>query len=1648
LEEVLSAMAVIRWLNGEAKGYTTRRGNVEVKADWANGHVAMTGTSYPADISFATVVTGVNGLKAVMPQCNGLNWYDYYRYAGALNSPGGYGGEDMNLHASFNFSRFNADVTSGVPPANGTWFPKAVQDAFFETQSHMMEVFDRKTGDYNTEWELRNFGRLVENINEDVGLLMTTGFMDWNSQPKLSMANWTVLLDKCPGTFREFASISSHAGQNAAVIHGKSMVEWWHLWMDHFLLGLENNVVESLPDITVINTKTGAAEGYNVNHNAKPEDRDYLVRGGIVPGAKNQQLYMVPAQNGKAGRLSYNAPPDTLEHLRDLDIIEQLDHTTLYPGATALSTSYSSGGSTWNLRTTVPISSDGNRRVTNYDNNGSNAANQQALFCEGRAVGVNRTYNFGVTGTTPADIQNINNQIFAAVDKPIEGRLMYLSEPLEADVRLSGTGVMHLLAAPDRGVGNLSAAVVDIGRVRNMEYSRADAWGMSVGTGNNLLSAASYTLPYGGGISGNISIGTFRNPSQVGTFMNYKYVTVGYADVQNPDPAGKAWFEVPEQNYIPNFYFQTTRIVPGQYYPYTIEFDPDDYIFQKGSQIGVMIFGTDPDYSELYDKDCTAEFDIKIAESYVTLPLIIDEPYDPVTIEVGSAVVLAGDSAEVAYGIKDNSYGFTSFDFDLPFNSTAYTSAVVSPGALLSGGSLGYTVSGNVLNITFEADANVVGDGELFTVTYTADADAYSVYTPLNVKVNSLKYASLIDKLVDVKATVKAGALSTCDYNVYMVARPAAVKPGETLFVDVMLRGGVNYTSITADINYDASLLKAEGFEGMNGFITGCAPVGPGKIGVRCIPGMDMILGTSCNPAKTIVTLKFSALTIINVESALSLSSIAVNAPAGYLGMQTAPAQDITVDLNAGSFPVTTHYEGKWQNGLKEVDVETGGRLALHAAYFTGDADSPTGNISSASAAVATGRRIAFQWYKSATRSYSGTAIPHAMGNDYIPNTSAAGVSHYYAELIYTPNTATPTVTQNYFSDIITVTVDPLSSFPASLLTPAETSGWTRTTSSAEVAAFCQDVAAASGGRIRVSSIGLTGGRKTPGLLSQPQDIPLLIIGKPAPASPAQVPDDKAIVLINAGIHSGEVEGKESMLIFAREAALGLHDGLLEDLVILLIPNFNADGNDYLFKQRIGTQYTPKLVGSRFTGAAVNPYITGNYNATSESHNWYNINRDMTKLDSLEGTGVVALMNEWDPVIFVDLHATNGSLMRHSVTYNWGLHPNTDAAIMEYNMNEFSDKAVGKDSYLYNVQGKTTQPYGNFSGGSLEAGTTRWNSFEDYPRYTTNYAGLRNRLALLTEVYSHDPYTVRVDTQYACAYGVLQTVAEDKVKIKQLLAAADQRALDRATAGLNPQVDFVALNSNMQKLKDITVETYVASATGASPLSQSLTDDENDRCGTVYAGIKEYTIPYYGNWTPTEKMPMGAYYLLDIDCDAAVALLLKHGIEVSVLDAPVTVSAANFQWFRGTRRAQSATGSVYEGHLRNNFVGTWETPAAAQVFPAGTYVVSTAQPLGSLAALLLEPTAVDGAVTWNFFDNQLAPFIPVTVRSNYYFVTTDTGSPTYAMPIFKLTSYDALTAGAAQPSGLPVLLDLTDSSDLVEVTDGDLLEVDDGRDPF
>lgn len=564
------------------------------------------------------------------------------------------------------------------------------------------------------------------------------------------------------------------------------------------------------------------------------------------------------------------------------------------------------------------------------------------------------------------------------------------------------------------------------------------------------------------------------------------------------------------------------------------------------------------------------------------------------------------------------------------------------------------------------------------------------------------------------------------------------------------------------------------------------------------------------------------------------------------------------------------------------------------------------------------------------------------------------------------------------------------------LKTPAEESEWERTTSSKEVLEYCKTVADNSGGRIILDDTTFKTEAGTP--------IPYMIISDKAPKGPDEVDEDKGVVYVNCNIHSGEVEGKEAMMIFAREVAQGKHDDLLKDLVVVIVPNSNPDGNDDLGKNRIETQFTPKMVGTRTEG------------------NGLNVNRDMTKLETACGRTIVQLMNDWNPILFIDAHATDGSYMRHAVTYNWGLNAGTDPELLEYNRDVFCSRALRKGSYLESKD-KVAVPYGNWGyyySGIVDEG---WRTFEDYARYTTNYAGLRNRLALLLEVYSYDKFPVRVETQYECIYGALKVVAKDKDEIKEMIAAADARSKDRAKNGIDPERDIVALNSEMTPMpfegKDkLTVLSYETDEEG-QVIGTRLYDEEGDPYDIEYGKPVDYETEYWGTFVPTDVETMGAYYLIDNDCKEFAELMKFHGVEMTKLKEDITLNAEDYLHYNiqsytsGGAVIDGTARDEYEGHYQTLVTGEWANGDKSIVIPAGTYVISTAQRFGSFAALMCEPAAVDGGVAWNYFDNYFDSK-DGTFRANYSnTVTAEAGSEKerteeISVPILKIPKFDTI----------------------------------------
>jgi hypothetical protein len=497
--------------------------------------------------------------------------------------------------------------------------------------------------------------------------------------------------------------------------------------------------------------------------------------------------------------------------------------------------------------------------------------------------------------------------------------------------------------------------------------------------------------------------------------------------------------------------------------------------------------------------------------------------------------------------------------------------------------------------------------------------------------------------------------------------------------------------------------------------------------------------------------------------------------------------------------------------------------------------------------------------------------------------------------------------------------------------TRAERTSYRETSSHADVLAFI-DSLQKLGAPIAVGEVATT---------TQGRSVPYVIASRPLVTTPAQAHRlGRPIVYVQGNIHSGEVEGKEALQMLLRDLLFSRRANALDSVVLIAVPNYNADGNENLAPQARarGSQNGPEMVGTRANAQNLN------------------LNRDYMKADAPETRGSLDMFNAWDPDIFLDLHTSNGSYHGYALTYSPSLNP---AA--------FFGGVYARDTILPVLRERMrtrhrfeTFDYGNFRGPD-STGTITWYTYEHVPRFGSNYYGLRGRIGLLSEAYSHDPFERRVASTYAFVQEVLSFAAERSGSI----LALSRRADERTTAwGLRPDTaPAIPIRSGFTT-SPFTAAVLVEDVPRTP--GDTVRHEPGLRPGERRSGvIKPVSMRVIDRFEPTLSRRLPTGYVLDATHADAVRLLRQHGLVVQRLDAewraPVEVFTAD----------SVVALNQFEGHRPVRLAGRWRTETRS--LSAGSYLISTAQPLGVLAAYLLEPESDDGLVTWNVFDRVLTP---------------------------------------------------------------------------
>lgn len=485
--------------------------------------------------------------------------------------------------------------------------------------------------------------------------------------------------------------------------------------------------------------------------------------------------------------------------------------------------------------------------------------------------------------------------------------------------------------------------------------------------------------------------------------------------------------------------------------------------------------------------------------------------------------------------------------------------------------------------------------------------------------------------------------------------------------------------------------------------------------------------------------------------------------------------------------------------------------------------------------------------------------------------------------------------------------------------TAAEASGYTATSTHAEVLAFL-DSLRALGAPIAVGSIGRT---------TEDREIPYAVASRPLMDTPdAARASGRPIVYVQGNIHGGEVEGKDALQALLRDLVFDPEPNALDSIVLIAVPIYNADGNERFgpVGRHRQEQNGPDLVGLRPNGQGLD------------------LNRDYMKAEAPETRASLEMFDLWGPDVFVDLHTTNGSYHGYAVTYAPSLIPTAGAA-MELARDELLPELRRRMRERHGVE---VFDYGNFSlayGSDVSPDSLReaWYSYDHRPRFGTNYYGLRGGVSILSEAFSHDPFERRVEATYDFVAEILSLTAE---------RAADLLARTRGQESVVGEP--LAIRSRLTTTPD-TAEVLVEML---EPDPDSVPDERGVHRGIRRTGrFRPQAMPVHDRFEPVLARVAPAAYLIPPDLEEVGELLRQHGIRLERVDTPVRVTAEVFT-IDSVVRAQRP----FQAHHETRLEGQW-SPAEREL-PPGWLRVRMDQPLARLAVHLLEPESDDGVVTW------------------------------------------------------------------------------------
>ncbi|MCL1140530.1 M14 family metallopeptidase [Shewanella pneumatophori] len=445
----------------------------------------------------------------------------------------------------------------------------------------------------------------------------------------------------------------------------------------------------------------------------------------------------------------------------------------------------------------------------------------------------------------------------------------------------------------------------------------------------------------------------------------------------------------------------------------------------------------------------------------------------------------------------------------------------------------------------------------------------------------------------------------------------------------------------------------------------------------------------------------------------------------------------------------------------------------------------------------------------------------------------------------------------------------------------------------------------------------------------QGREIWMIVASKEGAADAATLSNnDKPTLLVQAGIHSGEIDGKDAGMMLLRDIVFNGKAHLLDNANLLFVPIFSVDGHERASEFNRVNQRGPVNMGWRTTAQNLN------------------LNRDYAKADTPEMQHMLRAINIWQPDLYIDVHVTDGIDYQYDVTFGYNLAQGKSPSIYKWLENSYRPAIEAALTKQGHVPGPLVFAMDNTD---ITKGMSLWNAS---PRFSNGYGDARHLPTILIENHSLKPYKQRVLGTYVMLEASLNSIADDNTKLTSAIQQDKYRYSPRLTLTWQQEQqaqgwDFKGIGYTLEQ--SAISGNEIVRWNGEPKLYENL---------PVIGGTK----------ADISVSRPGAYYIPP-QWQEVIERLSVHGIRMTTLTHAAEQTVQQYQ-FSDAKFAKAD----YEGRQRVN--ATVESQSVKLTLPAGTVRIDTKQPLGDLAMMLLEPQSPDSLFQWGFFN-------PIFTRTEY-----------------------------------------------------------------